>query len=106
MNSDLSTGVSRRNFMRILGAASAAATSLPAFAAISPQAARRSAAAGADMGESSARSADTVIISSNENPLDLLRERSAILYHGRDWRSLSPRRDRKNDNGLQRDLLA
>ena len=32
MNSDTIQGVSRRSFMRILGAASAAATALPAFA--------------------------------------------------------------------------
>ena len=34
MNSDLTQGVSRRSFMRLLGAASAATTSLPAFAAM------------------------------------------------------------------------
>src|SRR6266567_3485697 len=33
MNSAINTGVSRRSFMRILGAASAAATTFPAFAA-------------------------------------------------------------------------
>jgi histidinol-phosphate aminotransferase len=64
---DLSNGVSRRNFMRILGAASAAATSFPALAAVSPQTARRG-MGGDDMG-STPRNADTVIISSNENPL-------------------------------------
>ena len=31
MNSEMMQGVSRRSFMRLLGAASAAATSLPAF---------------------------------------------------------------------------
>jgi histidinol-phosphate aminotransferase len=64
---DLTNGVSRRNFMRILGAASAAATSFPALAAVSPQTARRG-MGGDDMG-STPRNADTVIISSNENPL-------------------------------------
>ena len=49
MSSDLSNGVSRRNFMRILGAASAAATSFPALAAVSPQTARRG-MGGDDMG--------------------------------------------------------
>ena len=65
MNSDFTNGVSRRNFMRILGAASAAATSLPAFASMqAPQAPRA-----AGMGMGAARNTDTVIISSNENPL-------------------------------------
>jgi histidinol-phosphate aminotransferase len=67
MSFDSSNGVSRRNFMRILGAASAAATSFPALAAVSPQTGRRS-MGGDDMG-STPRNADTVIISSNENPL-------------------------------------
>jgi histidinol-phosphate aminotransferase len=67
MSSDFSNGVSRRNFMRILGAASAAATSFPALAAVSPQTGRRG-MGGDDMG-STPRNADTVIISSNENPL-------------------------------------
>jgi histidinol-phosphate aminotransferase len=70
MNSDRTQGVSRRSFMRILGAASAAATSLPAFATMQP--------AGAQTATAPARrsvrgmkplSADTVVISSNENPL-------------------------------------
>ena len=34
MNSDMTQGVSRRSFLRIVGAASAAATSFPAFAAM------------------------------------------------------------------------
>ena len=67
------SGVSRRSFMRVLGAASVAATSIPAFA--------RQSAAGltqptptpgrgmADMGEMRVLPPDTVIISSNENPL-------------------------------------
>lgn len=67
------SGVSRRSFMRVLGAASVAATSFPAFA--------RQSAAGltqptptpgrgmADMGEMRTLPPDTVIISSNENPL-------------------------------------
>jgi histidinol-phosphate aminotransferase len=74
MNSDMTQGVSRRSFMRILGAASAAATSLPAFAAIqqagAPAAGQQRARRGmSDMGEMSQLSPDTVIISSNENPL-------------------------------------
>jgi histidinol-phosphate aminotransferase len=71
MNSNLTQGVSRRSFMRILGAASAAATSFPALAAIqqpaapaaAAQSARRSGMRGMQL------SPDTVIISSNENPL-------------------------------------
>jgi histidinol-phosphate aminotransferase len=72
MNSDLRHGVSRRNFMRILGAASAAATSLPAFALQAPAAPaqRRGMGGMSDMGDMRAmRNPDTVIISSNENPL-------------------------------------
>jgi histidinol-phosphate aminotransferase len=71
MNSDSINGVSRRNFMRILGAASAAATSFPALAAVSPQTAGRRGMGGGgdDMGGGPVRNADTVIISSNENPL-------------------------------------
>src|SRR5579862_1830044 len=67
MNSDFTNGVSRRNFMRILGAASAAATSLPAFASMQAPQAQAPAGRGAGMG--AMRNADTVIISSNENPL-------------------------------------
>jgi histidinol-phosphate aminotransferase len=63
--------------MRIIGAASAAATSYPAFAAIQQGAAASAPAAaqagrrsfGADMGDMRKLNADTVIISSNENPL-------------------------------------
>jgi histidinol-phosphate aminotransferase len=72
MNSPMNTGVSRRSFMRILGAASAAATTFPAFAAVqsataaAPQRGHRSAA---DMDDMRPLPADTVIISSNENPL-------------------------------------
>jgi histidinol-phosphate aminotransferase len=70
MNSDLKAGVSRRNFMRILGAASAAATSLPAFAAMQAPQQRRAAGGDSDMGDMRAmRDPNTVIISSNENPL-------------------------------------
>ncbi len=70
MNSDFTNGVSRRNFMRILGAASAAATSLPAFAAMQAPQQRRNAGPDADMGDMRAmRDPNTVIISSNENPL-------------------------------------
>lgn len=69
MNSDTTQGVSRRSFMRILGAASAAATSLPAFAAMqqagtpAPQPARRGGARNMQL------SPDTIVISANENPL-------------------------------------
>src|SRR4051794_22090996 len=76
MNSTLNNGVSRRSFMRILGAASAAATSFPAFAAVqqpspaaAPQGGRRGMGGMFDMGEMRQLPADTVIISSNENPL-------------------------------------
>ena len=75
--SNIKSGLSRRNFMRTLGAASVAATSLPMFAQAAGQAAatqmggRRAAGAGADMdmGMRTPPSPDTVIISSNENPL-------------------------------------
>jgi histidinol-phosphate aminotransferase len=73
MNSANSTGVSRRSFMRILGAASAAATSFPALAAVQnaapAQSGRRGMGGMSDMGETRQLSPDTVIISSNENPL-------------------------------------
>ena len=77
-------GVSRRSFLRTLGAASAAAAALPAGAAFAQQqvaaaspapqaqaAARRGfgAAGGSDMGETRILDPNTVIISSNENPL-------------------------------------
>ena len=70
MNSDMTQGVSRRSFMRILGAAGAAATSFPAFAAIE-QAGTQAAAPAAKpkMARSMQYSPDTVIISANENPL-------------------------------------
>ena len=74
MNS-MHTSVSRRNFVRILGAASAA-TTFPAFGAVQQAAAaaqsqggRRGAGGMSDMGEMRQLSSDTVIISSNENPL-------------------------------------
>jgi histidinol-phosphate aminotransferase len=71
MNSNMSQGVSRRSFMRILGAASAAATSLPAFAAIQQAAPAAPAAEQRRRGMGGMRQlpADAVIISSNENPL-------------------------------------
>jgi histidinol-phosphate aminotransferase len=75
-------GVSRRSFLRTLGAASAAAAALPAGAAFAqqqvaaahppqaPQApAGRQRGGMADMGEMRTLPPDTVIISSNENPL-------------------------------------
>jgi histidinol-phosphate aminotransferase len=63
-------GVSRRSFMRILGAASAAATSLPALAAMQ-QAGTQAAAGPTRPGgmRGMQLSPDTVVISSNENPL-------------------------------------
>jgi len=81
MNSDLQNciqnGVSRRSFLRTLGAAGAAAAALPAAAAYgqaaqqsaanTPAAARRS--FGNDMGDMRQLPPDAVIISSNENPL-------------------------------------
>lgn len=74
MNSIVTQGVSRRSFMRILGAASAAATTFPAFAGVQQpgaagagQTARRRGMA--DMGDMRELPPDTVIISSNENPL-------------------------------------
>jgi len=71
MNSNMTQGVSRRSFMRILGAASAAATSFPALAAIQQPAAPAAAAQSARRGgmRGMQLSPDTVIISSNENPL-------------------------------------
>ena len=73
--SSFHTGVSRRCFMRILGAASATAASFPALAAVQQSAAApaaqggRRGLGGTDMGEMRQLSPDTVIISSNENPL-------------------------------------
>jgi histidinol-phosphate aminotransferase len=70
MNSTMTQGVSRRSFMRILGAASAAATSFPALALqqSGTQATTPSVRRGG-MRAMQALSPDTVIISSNENPL-------------------------------------
>jgi histidinol-phosphate aminotransferase len=72
MNLNMKQGVSRRSFVRILSAASAAATSFPALAALQQPAAPAAAAAqpakrGGMRGMQ--LSPDTVIISSNENPL-------------------------------------
>lgn len=74
MSSSVNTGVSRRSFMRILGAAGAAATSFPALAAVQQPAAAPAQGPGAARGFGSTGmmrnvSPDTVIISSNENPL-------------------------------------
>ena len=72
MNSPINTGVSRRSFMRILGAASAAATTFPAFAAVqnAPASAPKDRRRGAsDIDDMRPLPSDTVIISSNENPL-------------------------------------
>lgn len=74
MSSNVNTGVSRRSFMRILGVAGAAATSFPALAAVQQPAAAPAQGPGAargfgSMGMMRNLSPDTVIISSNENPL-------------------------------------
>jgi len=69
MSNEFRSGLSRRSFMRSLGAASVAAASFPGFAAVqgtAPQG-RRGGISGA--GERAERSSDTVIISMNENPL-------------------------------------
>ncbi len=63
-------GVSRRSFLRTLGAASAAAATLPAMAyAQQQQGGRRGGGGMSDMGERTPLGPDVVIISSNENPL-------------------------------------
>jgi histidinol-phosphate aminotransferase len=64
----IQNGVSRRSFLRTLGAASAAAATLPAMAYGQQQGGRRGGGM-SDMGETRQMSPDTVIISSNENPL-------------------------------------
>jgi len=63
MYNDVKSGFSRRSFMRTLGAASVAATSFPAFAALQ----QAPAAARADM--TTAPDPEMVKISGNENPL-------------------------------------
>jgi histidinol-phosphate aminotransferase len=82
MNLDqLSSAVSRRNFMRLFGAGVTVAATMPTIgqqlassssaasgAAATPPPRRRG-MGGADMGEMRQLSSDTVIISSNENPL-------------------------------------
>jgi histidinol-phosphate aminotransferase len=68
MNSDMTQGVSRRSFMRLLGAASAVTTSLPALAAMQ-QAAPAPPVKRGRMRGMQQLSPDTVIISANENPL-------------------------------------
>ncbi len=69
MNSEITQGVSRRSFMRILGAASAAATSFPAFAAIEQAGTQAAQPAKPQLARSMQFSPDTVVISANENPL-------------------------------------
>ena len=76
MNNEIQSGLSRRNFMRTLGAASVAATSFPAFAALqqaptAAAAAGRQRGAGGDSGGDFGGSPDPTVvhISSNENPL-------------------------------------
>jgi histidinol-phosphate aminotransferase len=68
MNSDTRQGVSRRSFMRLVGVASAAATSLPAFA-LQQTGTTTPSRPGRRMRGMQTLSSDTVIISSNENPL-------------------------------------
>jgi histidinol-phosphate aminotransferase len=70
MNPNLTQGVSRRSFMRILGAASAAASTFPAFAGIQQPATQAASPSDRRNGMRGMQlSSDTVIISSNENPL-------------------------------------
>jgi histidinol-phosphate aminotransferase len=69
MSSDMTQGVSRRSFMRILGAASAAATSFPALAAIQQTGTSAAPPAKPVRARSLQFSPDTVVISANENPL-------------------------------------
>ena len=74
MEKCIQDGVSRRSFLRTLGAASAAAAAFPALAARGQQATASVTAPTprrgmSDMGEMRQLSPDTVIISSNENPL-------------------------------------
>jgi histidinol-phosphate aminotransferase len=69
MNSDMTQGVSRRSFMRLLGAASAVTSSLPAFAAMQQAAATPVQPVKRRMRGMQRLSPDTVIISANENPL-------------------------------------
>jgi histidinol-phosphate aminotransferase len=70
MNPNLTQGVSRRSFMRILSAASAAASTFPAFAGIQQPATQAASPSDRRNGTRGMQlSSDTVIISSNENPL-------------------------------------
>jgi len=66
MIDEFKAGLSRRSFMRTLGAASVAATTLPAFAALQQA---RTGDAAATGGERAPRPADAVVIGANENPL-------------------------------------
>lgn len=68
MNSNTTQGVSRRSFMRILGAASAA-TSIPAFAALERSGAQAAQTGSGGGARTMQFSSDTVVISANENPL-------------------------------------
>ncbi len=73
MSNLFEAGLSRRSFMRTLGAASVAATSFPAFAAVqggmSTQRSRSSATSRDTSGLLDGMSDDFVFISMNENPL-------------------------------------
>lgn len=70
MNNEFRSGLSRRSFMRSLGASSVAAASLPGFAAVQGSGATRSGHRTAEADVSNLDSFDsTVFISMNENPL-------------------------------------
>jgi len=70
MNNELKSGLSRRSFMRTLGAASVAASSFPAFAALQQAPATRAQGMGGGGGDfGGSNDPDMVKISSNENPL-------------------------------------
>jgi histidinol-phosphate aminotransferase len=90
MSSDFKSNLSRRSFMRTLGAASIAVTSLPAFAAVQGAAAPHQGRRADGMADVQMDS-EPVIISSNENPLgpapsalDAICRTAAIgnRYHG------------------------
>ena len=73
MSNEFKSGLSRRSFMRSLGAASVAAASLPAFAGVQGGVAPQNGRAGMNIGDMSGLGGWTpdnvVVISMNENPL-------------------------------------
>jgi histidinol-phosphate aminotransferase len=75
MSLELSSAISRRNFVRLFSAGVTAAATLPSLAqqannsAASVPARRRGMGGAADMGEMRQLPPDTIVISSNENPL-------------------------------------